>query len=109
MLIGRTRSWLKRWPFAYKTVWARLVCLLRGHDFSPWQIDDIDGPGEHMEGGGFMPYCSRESRPGEFGIRVCRRHCGTSERRWPEADAPALWRAQIDWERRGRPLSSRRL
>lgn len=66
----------------------RLRCWRQGHDWTPWTIDDMDGPGEHIEGGGFMPYCSRDSRPGEFGIRSCRNSCGNVESRWPAHTAP---------------------
>lgn len=84
-----------------------LACALRGHDWGEWRVDDYDGPGEYMEGDAdsFMPYLSRESRPGEFGTRTCRRRCGASEHRWPEADAPPFWRdrlAREEAERRRR-------
>jgi hypothetical protein len=99
---------MKRWPYRWRQVLARAVCLLRGHDWSPWQVDDMDGPRVRLTGGGFMPYRSRESAAGEWGTRCCRRRCGTRESRWPRSEAPALWRAQIDWERRGRPSSASR-
>lgn len=68
----------RRW---WRHAWARLRCRLFGHDWSEWLIDDMDGPGEYIDGDpdAFMPYTSRPSRPGEWGMRSCQRSCGTSE------------------------------
>lgn len=93
MIIGRTRR-----PFL-RSRWRRIRvlthCILFGHDFYPWTTDDYDGPGELMDPDdpdSFMPYLSRPSRLGEYGHRSCRRRCGTFEQRYPEDQAPALWR-----------------
>jgi hypothetical protein len=88
LIIGRSsgRLW-RRWR---RHAWRRLVCWARGHKWGEWMID-MDGPGEWLDERSFMPYCSRESRPGEYGLRVCERRCGTSEARWPTAIAPSGW------------------
>jgi hypothetical protein len=98
-LVQRTRS-RKLWVPYSGLMWPppRLVqllamarCKLGGHPWRSWNIDDMEGPGEPIMDGdeevAFMPYCSRISRPGEFGTRSCRR-CGACEMRWPVADAP---------------------
>lgn len=73
-----------RWPPPRLTqLLHRARCTLAGHPWGPWRIDDMEGPGEHLGEGAFMPYCSRESREGEFGQRVCGRACGAVETRWP--------------------------
>lgn len=60
------------WPPPRLRQLARIVrCWWTGHRWSEWRIDDYDGPGEELDGGGFMPYLSRESRDGEFGMRSC--------------------------------------
>jgi hypothetical protein len=69
----------------------RIVCMLKGHDWSPWTIDDYEGPGQWMSEEDFMPFFSRNSRANEYGIRVCRRSCGTSETRYPIDQAPRGW------------------
>lgn len=79
-----------RWPPPRLLQFGRIAgCSVRGHDWSSWSIDDMDGPGEYMtdDPDSFMPYCSRDSRPGEFGSRVCRR-CSAIETRWPAGAAP---------------------
>lgn len=81
-LIGRSTGWIKRWvrPRLHEAR-ARLYCAVSGHRWSPWSLDDYDGPS--IDG---MPLCSRDSEDGEYGDRLCRRHCGTHERRWPMSD-----------------------
>jgi hypothetical protein len=69
-------------------------CSVFGHDWSLWAIDDIDGPGEHFDDGGFMPYLSRPSRPGEFGTRSCR-DCRAVETRWPLREMPPLFAGRM--------------
>jgi hypothetical protein len=61
----------------------RARCILDGHQWSSWMIDDYDGPCEPLPGGGVMPLLARESRPGEFGTRACQRHCGAVQIRHP--------------------------
>lgn len=68
-------------------------CMVDGHLWSDWAIDDADGPGEWLGPDAFMPYCSRSSRPGEFGTRACRR-CSALETRWPAAQAGPLFRGR---------------
>lgn len=96
MIIGRQNGML--WRSHRRHLIARLRCLLVGHDFSSWWTDDYEGPGEVLdpdEPDSFMPYCSRPSRPDEYGHRSCRNRCGTMEQRWPEREAPRLWREAV--------------
>jgi hypothetical protein len=93
MIVGRTRGRIARSPMRHHL--RRLACVVVGHRWSRWSIDDMDGPGEEIGGGGFMPYLSRESKPHEFGTRSCKRLCGTSEARYPLADAPQLWKERM--------------
>ena len=92
MIVGRDASFTKRWvgPRLEQTC-ARVLCWLFGHCWSSWSVDDYDGPGEELDGSGFMPFCRRESRPDEYGERCCERYCGTHERRFPVFDAPVEW------------------
>lgn len=78
---------------------AALVCRAKGHDWSPWTLDDMEGPVETIQGADgdlhSMPLCCRESREGEYGHRVCRRSCGANESRWPLAEAPSGWQERL--------------
>lgn len=98
MIVGYRRSRIARRLRHHLA--ARLTHLLRPHDWSPWHTDDYEGPGELMEPDdpdSFMPYLSRDSRPGEYGHRSCRRRfCGAFEQRWPEDQAPRLWREKVE-------------
>jgi hypothetical protein len=71
------------------------LCVVWGHRWGDWMIDDYDGPGEFVDGdpGAWMPYCARTSRAGEFGIRTCPR-CQAIETRWAAADAPPLFKGR---------------
>lgn len=62
-------------------------CLWWDHQWTPWRIDDYDGPGEQVGEGPdeWMPLLSRESQPGEWGIRSCTRDCGAVQIRHPES------------------------
>lgn len=75
------------WP-RLRQLATRARCLLSGHQWTDWHIDDMDGPGEHLPDGGWMPLLARTSRPGEFGTRACRRWCGALQTRWPRGTAP---------------------
>lgn len=92
MLVGyHQRRTLRSIP---KHLWASLRCRFRGHEWSPWTLDDMDGPKETIGEGDEefeIPLLSRESRPGEYGERHCRRRCGAHEQRYPIAEAPELW------------------
>lgn len=75
-----------------RRLWPRLVlraraavCAVREHDWGPFRTDDYDGPSVEIGNGDMMPLCSRESRPGEWGIRRCRR-CRVSQMRSPVRD-----------------------
>lgn len=94
MLIGYSQRRIRRSRSRHVRI--LVVCVLRGHAWRGWRIDDVDGPGEDLGDGAFMPYFSRESRPGEFGLRTCGRGCGASESRWPEHGAPRAWREAVD-------------
>ena len=72
--------------------WAdRFACRVQGHTWGAWRIDDYDGPGLQVgeDPEDWMPWCSRESRDGEYGDRRCER-CRAGEQRWPLGqDAPS--------------------
>lgn len=83
---GRRLAWP---PPRLRQLLALARCAVIGHRWGPWQVDDMDGPGEDMGDGAFMPYLSREARADEpWGTRVCRHgswpwRCGTIEHRRP--------------------------
>lgn len=78
-----------RWPPPrLKQLLAIVECWVRHHDWTTWQIDDYDGPGELLDPAdpdSFMPWLSRESRHKEYGSRACAR-CGLWQQREP------IWR-----------------
>lgn len=91
----------KRWGHGrIRQFLTRLRCTIFGHDYRPWLCDDYEGPGEQLEGGGWMPFCSREAGPQEWGSRGCFRGCGLAEHRWPEEEAPILWFAKLAHQER---------
>lgn len=90
---GRSFKRLYRSRIRHLIAW--FTCLLHDHDFGEFTIDDLDGPGELLDEDdpdSFMPWTSRPSKPGEFGIRTCRRRCGAMEVRWPVEEMPGAWR-----------------
>jgi hypothetical protein len=94
-LIGRHSSWTKLWVRPrLRQIAARIHCRLCGHHWHSFTTDDMHGPGEDIDGF-FMPFTSRNSLPGEWGYRTCWRRCGTFESRWPEDEAPNLWKAKV--------------
>lgn len=95
-IVGRSSGWSKRWVRPrLGQIWQRFTCWVFGHDWSPWEEDDYDGPGEELEEGGFMPFCRRLSAPGGYGERTCRRYCGVHEQRYPISDAPIKWAEKV--------------
>jgi len=99
-IVQRSRSrklWIPRdgwrWPPPRLVqLLRRLRCVLTGHAWSPWHIDDYEGPMQDIDEDTRIPLCFRESRPNEFGMRSC--ECGAIETRYPFNDAPPKLRGE---------------
>jgi hypothetical protein len=92
-VIVREGRALRRWVLPRLRQWAgRARCAVLGHEWSPWTVDDMDGPGEDLGDGAFLPYCCRDARRDEpYATRACRRgswpwRCGTTAQRVPAVD-----------------------